>query len=104
MSQSEDTATDGNRAERGSSETTNGGYPADGGVAEWFAASALRIGLAVIGFVLLLFALGQAVGLDLLGLVVDALNTEVGRWLAVAVFALVLIVVALRGFSTRAES
>lgn len=104
MSQSEDSSADGNRAERGSSETANDESPAVGGAAEWFATSALRIGLAVVGFVLLLFALGQAVGLDLLGLVADALDTQVGRWLAVAVFALVLIVVALRGFSTRAET
>lgn len=104
MSQSEDTAADGNRAERGSSEAASDESPAGGGAPEWFAASALRIGLAIIGFVLLLFALGQAVGLDLLGLVADALDTQIGRWLAVAVFALVLIAVALRGFGTRAET
>lgn len=69
----------------------------------WFARSTLRIGLAVVGFVLLLFALGQAVGMDLLGLVADALGTRVGRWLVVALFALVLIVVALRGFGARTE-
>lgn len=62
-----------------------------------FAASALRIGLALLGIVLLLFALGQAVGLDLLGWVADALSTRMGQWLVVAFFALLLIVVALRG-------
>lgn len=66
---------------------------------EWFAESTLRIALGVFGFVLLLFALGQAVGIDLLGMVVDALSTQMGRWLVVAFFALAIIVVAVRGFA-----
>ena len=73
------------------------------GVAGWAAASTFRVGLALIGFVLLLFALGQIAGLDLLGLVVDALSTSVGRWLIVAFFALIIIAVAVRGFGTRSE-
>lgn len=68
------------------------------GPEEWFAMSALRIGLVVIGFVVLLFALGQAVGLNLLGMAADALTTQMGRWLLVAVFGLLLIALALRGF------
>ena len=67
-------------------------------VGEWFAESTLRIALAVFGFILLLFALGQAVGIDLLGMVVDALSTQMGRWLLVAFFALALILIAVRGF------
>ena len=65
---------------------------------EWFAESTLRIALAVFGFVLLLFALGQAVGIDLLGMVVDALTTRMGRWLVVAFFALAIILISVRGF------
>lgn len=72
-------------------------------VAGWFAASTLRVALAFVGIVLLLFALGQAVGLDLLGMVADALATEVGRWMLVAVFALVLILLAVRGFGTASR-
>lgn len=75
----------------------------DEDVGEWFAASTLRIGLAIIGIFLLLFALGQAVGVPLLGMVADALATRVGRWLAVAVFALLLIVVAMRGVGTSTD-
>lgn len=73
---------------------------------EWFAESTLRIALAVFGFVLLLFALGQAVGIDLLGMVVSALSSQMGRWLVVAFFALAIIVVAVRGFGpgTSAEA
>ena len=68
---------------------------------EWFAESTLRIALAVFGFVLLLFALGRAVGIDLLGMVVDALATRMGRWLLVAFFALAIILMAVRGFDWR---
>ena len=71
-------------------------------VGEWFAESTLRVALAVFGFVLLLFALGQAVGIDLLGMVVDALSTQMGRWLLVAFFALALILIAVRGFGESA--
>ena len=74
-----------------------------GGVAEWITASALRVGLAITGFVLLLFALGQAVGFDLLGLLGDALNSRIGRWLVVAFFALLLIGIALRGFDFESD-
>lgn len=81
-----------------------GGQQAGNGIAEWFVASTFRIGLAILGLVLLLFALGQALGVPLLDMVGDALSTRVGRWLAVAVFALLLIVVALRGFGSRSSN
>lgn len=67
------------------------------GLGELFASAALRWGLGIAGFVLFLFAIGQAVGLDLLGMFAEALSTETGRWLLVAVFALFLIGVARRG-------
>jgi len=70
----------------------------------WFAESTLRVVLAILGFVLLLFALGQAVGADLLGMVVQALNTQLGRWLIVALFALLLIALAIRGFGSDADA
>lgn len=69
-------------------------------IADWLAASALRVALTVLGFVLLLFAIGQAVGLDLLGMVVGALETNTGRWLVVAFVGLLLIALALRGFDS----
>lgn len=61
----------------------------------------LRVGLAVLGIVLLLFALGQAFGVDLLGPAAALLATETGRWLAVALLALVLISVAASGWRSR---
>lgn len=72
-------------------------------VTDWLAASTLRVALTVFGFVLLLFAIGQAVGLDLLGMVVEALDTNAGRWLVVAFFGLLLIALALRGFDGNAR-
>jgi polyferredoxin len=69
---------------------------------DWFASSALRLGLVLIGVVILLFALGQAVGIDFIGMFGDVLATNFGRWLAVAFFALLIIVVAMRGFASRA--
>lgn len=66
----------------------------------WFANAAVRTGLTLIGVVLLLFALGQAVGLPLLDLFADAISSETGRWLVVAFFALLLIGAAQRGLPT----
>ncbi|WP_435153431.1 hypothetical protein [Haladaptatus sp. DFWS20] len=63
----------------------------------WLAKTGMMSGLAVVGFVLLLFALGQAVGFDLLGLFAEAVSSQTGRWLVVALFALLLIGVAERG-------
>lgn len=63
----------------------------------------LRLGLVLLGTVLLLFALGQAFGVDLLGMVGDFLATETGQWLAVAFFALVLISVAASGWRYRSR-
>lgn len=63
----------------------------------WFANAAVRLGLTLVGFVLLLFALGQAFGIPLLDAVGDALTTNTGAWLVVAFFALLLIIGAQRG-------
>lgn len=70
---------------------------------DWLAASTLRIGLAVLGFIVLLVAIGQVVGFDLLDIVLDALDTSIGRWLIVAFVGLFLIAIALRGFDESRE-
>jgi hypothetical protein len=62
-----------------------------------FASAALRWGIGIAGAVLFLFAIGRAVGVDLLGLLAEALTTQTGRWLAVAVVGLFLVAVARRG-------
>jgi hypothetical protein len=63
----------------------------------WMASTAIRAGLTLVGIVLLLFALGQAVGLPLLELVTEALTSQTGQWLVVAFFAILLIGAAQRG-------
>lgn len=103
MPRAESPRNDEDRTARQSSESTDEGSSFTEGVTGWAAASTFRVGLALIGFVLLLFALGQIAGFDLLGLVVDALSTSTGRWLIVAIVALVLIVIAVRGFGRRPE-
>jgi hypothetical protein len=66
--------------------------------AGWFARSTLRIGLALIGVVVLIVALGQIAGVDFFGMIADVLATSIGRWIAVAALALVIISFAIHGF------
>lgn len=73
----------------------------DGDLAGWFASTAARVVLVIVGVVVLLFALGQLVGIDLLGLTAEALSSELGRWLLIAAFGLLLIGLAQRGFRSR---
>lgn len=65
------------------------------------AASTVRLGLLVLGVIILLFATGQVVGIDLLAIMSDALDTHEARWFTVAFFGLLLIAIALRGFGTN---
>lgn len=78
-----------------------GGAPQRNGgpqsLSERFTTGALRIGIVLVGFLLFLFALGQAVGLELLDMFVSAVTSQTGRWLVVAVFALLLIVAGQQG-------
>ena len=64
---------------------------------DWLTSTTIRWMLALVGLVLLLFALGQAFDTPFLAWVVDAVTSEVGRWLVVA-----LVAVALIAFATRA--
>lgn len=66
----------------------------------WVAASALRVAFALVGFVLLLAAIGQLSGFDLIGLVADGLQTSIGLWIVVALVAIVLLAVGIRGFNS----
>ena len=62
------------------------------------ASSTVRIGILLLGVILLLYASGQAMGIDVLAMISEQLNTQEIRWLIVAFFALVMISIALRGF------
>lgn len=60
--------------------------------------------IAVVGLVVVLFALGQAVGVDLLGMVAQAVSTQTGQWLAIAFLALLVMGAAMRAMAyTRAR-
>jgi flagellar biosynthesis protein FlhB len=69
------------------------------GSGAWMASTAAQTIVMLVGLVVVLFAVGQAVGADLLGMVGDALATHTGQWLAVAVLALILVIAALRALS-----
>ena len=62
----------------------------------WFASAAVRWGVILFGIVLMLFALGQAAGTNILGPIIDAMATQTGIWLLVALFALALVAAATR--------
>lgn len=65
-------------------------------VGTWFASAAMRWGIILFGIVLMLFALGQAAGTNILGPLIDAMATQTGIWLLVALFALALVAAATR--------
>lgn len=65
---------------------------------EAVAASTVRVGLAILGLVIVLFAAGQALGFDALAIFGEAFETREVRWMIVAFFGLILIAVSLRGF------
>lgn len=63
-------------------------------VASWFTETLLRTAVAVFGVVLVLLALGQIAGVDLLSIVGDFLTSSIGMWLLIAFFGLLLVVAA----------
>ncbi|WP_394743019.1 hypothetical protein [Natronococcus roseus] len=65
----------------------------------WMASTAAQTIVMLVGLVVVLFAVGQAVGADLLGMVGDALATQTGQWFAVAGIAMILVIAALRAIS-----
>lgn len=67
-----------------------------GRMGAWFASTAMRWLVIFFGIVLMLFALGQAAGTNILGPILDALASQTGIWLLVALFALALIAAATR--------
>lgn len=64
----------------------------------WLASSTIRFGLVLVGIVLLLAAVGQLSGIDILGSIGAVLTTGVGLWLLVAVVAIGLIGIAMYGY------
>lgn len=70
----------------------------------WIASTAIQTSIALVGLVVMLFAVGRAVGVDFLGMIGEALATHTGQWLAIALIALIVVVAALRAMSLRRPS
>ena len=68
-------------------------------VASWFTETLVRTAVAVFGVALLLLALGQLVGVNLLSIVGEFLASGVGVWLIIAFFAMLLIVAASKSWN-----
>lgn len=69
------------------------------GFGAWFTSTVLRTLVAIIGLIAVLFALSMALGIDLLGMLGQALTTQTGQWLAIAVIVLLVTGAAMRGLS-----
>lgn len=67
------------------------------GFGAWLASTILRTLVAIVGLVAVLFALSMAFGIDLLGMLGQALATQTGQWIAIAVVVLLLTGAAMRG-------
>lgn len=76
------------------SESAGGDGMRDNPMARWLASTAVRWTLLAVGVALLLFALGRLFDAPFLGWIVDAVASETGRWVALAVVALALIAFA----------
>jgi uncharacterized protein YqhQ len=96
-----DDARDDSRRSQGDARAEQGTEPRRRGPAEWFASSALRLGLAVLGIVLLVFAVGRILDVPLLDVLSEALDSQIVLWVVVGLFALLLLGLAARGFSRR---
>lgn len=99
VNETETTVSDGDRTDHDGDSRS----PRNDAFSGWFASSALRMGLVLVGIFLLLAALGQLSGIDILGVTVEVLGTDAGIWLLVAVVAIALIGVAVHGFSGRSD-
>ncbi|MHB9287795.1 hypothetical protein ACKVMT_12250 [Halobacteriales archaeon Cl-PHB] len=65
-----------------------------------FASTAVWLTLIIVGLFLTIFALGRAFGLDLFALFEEALQTEMGQYLLLALVGILLIIVAQRGLTS----
>ncbi|SDJ90529.1 hypothetical protein SAMN04515672_1776 [Natronorubrum texcoconense] len=69
----------------------------------WVVSTVMQTLVAIVGLVVVLFALGQAIGTDLLGMTAQALSTQTGQWLVIAVVAFIGMGAAMRAMRfTRA--
>jgi flagellar biosynthesis protein FlhB len=62
----------------------------------WFTSTVLQATVATVGLVAVLFALSMALGIDLIGMLAEALSTQTGQWLAIAFVIILLTGAAIR--------
>ncbi|WP_255197074.1 hypothetical protein [Halorarius litoreus] len=68
-------------------------------IASWFTETVVRTAVAVFGVALLLFALGQLAGVELLSIVGEFLTSSTGAWLFIAFFGMLLLVAASKSWN-----
>lgn len=69
------------------------------GPGAWLASRLLQTAIAIVGLVAILFALSMALGVDLFGMLAEALSTRTGQWIAIAFVILLVTGVAIRSLS-----
>ena len=70
-------------------------------VATWFGATLVRTVVALLGLVLLLFAVGRIVDVNLLDAVIEVLDSGIAAWLVLAFVGLLFVVAAMRDWEAR---
>lgn len=68
-------------------------------ITSWFTETILRSAVAVFGVILVLLALGQLAGVDLLGILGEFLTSSVGVYLLIAFFGVLLLVAASKSWN-----
>lgn len=69
-------------------------------VGGWFTETIARAGILVIGVAVMLFAIGQAVGADLVEPLAEFFTSGTGAWFVVAFLALLVMVAATKSWRT----
>ena len=69
------------------------------GFGAWLTSAVLQTAVAVVGLAAVLYALSMAFGVNLFGMVAQALATQTGQWLAIAFVVLLLTGTAIRAMS-----
>lgn len=80
--------------EAGQTATTQGSK-----AVSWFTETFLRAGIALIGVVLLLVAVGQMAGVDTFSIIGSILSSNLAQWGAVAIFGILLVIAASKSWT-----
>lgn len=97
--ETEETPAGGADRTRGAEPPASDGVSTGDRIAGWFTETAVRGGIALLGVALVLLAVGQIVGIEILGNLVEFLTSSLGAWLIVGLLGLLLIVAASRSWN-----